>query len=393
MLARFTYLNGPRKGESTELDAEVISIGRAPDNLLCFGDNERRVSSHHAEARRKGDRYVLRDLGSTNGTMINGRRVIVSEILHDDLIEFGAGGPLVRFAIERNGNASAADRAGSRPVGATNPPEPQKKEENNSAWLFRSRKNNTWLIAALVVAMLIGAAGGILLSSRSQSPSYPFVAVAQRNSPAVVFIRSEHELVDGAGQVLSTEARTGSGFVMHPDGLIVTNRHLVRDWDYNQPPQGITGRTKKIEVVFPGQKPEAAIPAQVYRLAPTADTDIAILKINAPPEMPVAQGIGGEPPMVYQGDEVAIIGYPLGLDLFSLTNDTRVETSLSTGVVSRVSPEIIQLNLRAYQGNSGGPVLNRRGQIIGILTANVSNAQDLALCIPIETAVRLIENQ
>ena len=62
--------------------------------------------------------------------------------------------------------------------------------------------------------------------------------VAALNSPAVVFIRTEFELLDSSGQVTATEARTGSGFVVSESGLVVTNRHLVRDWEYNKPSAG-----------------------------------------------------------------------------------------------------------------------------------------------------------
>jgi S1-C subfamily serine protease len=94
-----------------------------------------------------------------------------------------------------------------------------------------------------------------------------------------------------------------------------------------------------------------------------------------------------------QGDEVVVIGYPLGLDLLQMTNDSRIYPSLSTGVVSRVGQDFIQLNLRAYHGNSGGPVLNRRGEVIGILTGNVGSAQDIALCTPISAALPLLKDE
>jgi S1-C subfamily serine protease len=78
------------------------------------------------------------------------------------------------------------------------------------------------------------------------------------------------------------------------------------------------------------------------------------------------------------------------LDLLERTNDNRIDPSLSTGIVSRIGHDFIQLNLRAYHGNSGGPVLNRKGEVIGILTASVNSAQDIALSTPISAALSLV---
>src|SRR6185503_8354889 len=111
MRAVLIYIIGPDKGKREQFNADKITIGRAPNNSLVFGDGQRRVSSHHAEIIRRDDHYLLRDLGSTNGTMINGRRVVATEIQDDDLIEFGAGGPLLRFKIERDEGDSPAPEA------------------------------------------------------------------------------------------------------------------------------------------------------------------------------------------------------------------------------------------------------------------------------------------
>src|ERR1044072_5245705 len=124
MIATFTHLTGSRRGKCEQFTDELITIGRATDNQLSFGDGERRVSSHHAQISRHGDNFLLRDLGSTNGTMINGRRIIISELGKDDLIEFGAGGPLLRFCIVQPSPTNhyappSPDRANDLPKGKT----------------------------------------------------------------------------------------------------------------------------------------------------------------------------------------------------------------------------------------------------------------------------------
>src|ERR1044071_1405554 len=160
MRAVLIHIIGPDKGKRERFDAGRISIGRASDNALCFNDGQRRVSSHHAEIVRKDDHYLLRDLGSTNGTMINGRRVVTSEIQHDDLIEFGAGGPLLRFCIELDETDSPEARQSLSSA--------QPARRNTTEPLARppSHKANGLLLVAIAAAMLIGAVGVIFLSSR-----------------------------------------------------------------------------------------------------------------------------------------------------------------------------------------------------------------------------------
>jgi serine protease Do len=387
MRAVLTHIIGPDKGKRERFDAGRITIGRASDNTLCFNDGQRRVSSHHAEIVRNDDHYLLRDLGSTNGTMINGRRVVASEIQHDDLIEFGAGGPLLRFGIEFDETDSPEARQSQSSA------QPARRNTTEPLASPPSHKANGLLLVAIAAAMLMGAGGGIFLSSRLP-PRYQeersFTEVAELNRPAVVFIRVEFELLDEIGQVIVTDARTGSGFLVSSGGLIVTNRHLVRDWEYNSASQNLTGRTTKVEVILPGQTREQAVLADIHRVNPDKDgPDVAILKINLS-RLRFVRGIESDLNNIEQGEDVAVIGYPLGLDLLKQTHDEQIAPSLSTGIVSRVGQDYIQLNLRAYHGNSGGPALNRKGEVIGILTANVSSAQDIALCTPISAALELI---
>ena len=390
MRATFTYLIGPQKGERTKFDTERITAGRAPDNMLCLGDGARRVSSHHAEVIRRGNQYLLRDLGSTNGTMINGRRVMVSELSADDLVEFGAGGPLLRFGIEH------PEEDQLETIGSTghkrDVPAGRKAASHRPAARLNS---NATFIAALTVAMLLGGIAGIIASSRLRAAdpeSMSLAEIAEVNTPAVVLIRTEFELLDPGGQVIKAEARTGSGFMLAESGLIVTNRHVIRDWEYNAPPAGSTGRILRIEAILPHHTLEDAVPAEVYKLGPDSTVDVAILRIN-PANSRLVHGVEPDLSHTNPGDEVVVIGYPLGLELLQWTRDSTADPSLSTGSVSRVGHDFIQLNLRAYHGNSGGPVLNRKGEVIGILTANFASAQDIALCTPISAALALVKEE
>lgn len=392
MRATFTYLVGLNKGKRVVFDNSVVSIGRADDNALSFGETERRVSSHHAQVSRRGDQFVLLDLGSTNGTMVNGRRVVATEIHHDDLMEFGAGGPLVRFTIEGNTDQPESSNAEPDLKRLSEKHHQDSSSQNSALRKTRDRRSNIALVFALVAAMSIGALAGIFASPslRPRDEELTFAEMAELNSAAVVLVRTEFETLGNAGQPLAVEAATGSGLVISSNGLIVTNRHLVRPWEYDS--SIFSGRNVRIEIIFEGQTRVDAVLAEIYKIPEDKYPDVAVLKINRT-GLAAVRGFEDQLDRVNQGDEIAVIGYPLGLDLMALTRDARIEPSLATGIVSRVGHDAIQLSLRANHGNSGGPVLNRRGEVIGIVTANVGGAPDMTLCTPIRAALELIKDR
>ena len=99
MKAQFTFLSGARAGQTDVLSQPTINIGRHPQSELRFdSDRDLDVSSRHAVITTLGDMYVLRDLGSTNGTVVNGRRLTTDHVLASkDVLRFGLNGPQVEF--------------------------------------------------------------------------------------------------------------------------------------------------------------------------------------------------------------------------------------------------------------------------------------------------------
>jgi len=75
------------KDQTFELTEERVTVGRVPDNQVQIEDGA--VSSHHAELTRKGEDYAVRDLNSTNGTRVNGQRIIEQRLYHGDTVSFG----------------------------------------------------------------------------------------------------------------------------------------------------------------------------------------------------------------------------------------------------------------------------------------------------------------
>ncbi|HET6762730.1 MAG TPA: FHA domain-containing protein, partial [Longimicrobiaceae bacterium] len=124
MAAELHVLSGDRAGLVISLSGTECSVGRHPGSTLCFGaGGERGVSARHATLVRDGAGWVLRDLGSTNGTWLNRRRVSGDAPLRDgDRIVLGAaGGPVVEFRDPEAPTAplpAAPRRARLRGVGA-----------------------------------------------------------------------------------------------------------------------------------------------------------------------------------------------------------------------------------------------------------------------------------
>ncbi|HEY4770464.1 MAG TPA: FHA domain-containing protein, partial [Myxococcales bacterium] len=125
-MIRLTHLTGSLQGTASMSPKAVIRIGRAEDCDVQFDARlDVRVSTHHAEIRFEGGHYVLIDVGSTNGTLVNGKLVRTHRLRSGDKIAFGAqGGPEVRFDVEESfrnprGNGS------SLPLQMPAPPRPE----------------------------------------------------------------------------------------------------------------------------------------------------------------------------------------------------------------------------------------------------------------------------
>lgn len=110
MKAQFTFLTGSRAGQTSIFSQAYIGIGRHPQSELQFDqDQDLDVSGRHAGVALEGDLYVLRDLGSTNGTFVNGKKLTSDHVLASkDVIRFGPNGPQVEFTAIGDARRSPA---------------------------------------------------------------------------------------------------------------------------------------------------------------------------------------------------------------------------------------------------------------------------------------------
>ncbi|NEO26806.1 MAG: PDZ domain-containing protein [Kamptonema sp. SIO4C4] len=165
---------------------------------------------------------------------------------------------------------------------------------------------------------------------------------------------------------------TGSGFILSPDGRLVTNAHVVEGTD-----------TVKVTL-----KDGRVLPGQV--LGRDSVTDIAVIKIEAD-NLPTVKL--GSSETLTPGEWAIAIGNPLGLDnTVTVGIISALDRSSSQVGVPDKRVRFIQTDAAINPGNSGGPLLNASGEVVGINTAIRADAQGLGFAIPIETAKR-ISNQ
>ncbi|MFZ0430238.1 MAG: trypsin-like peptidase domain-containing protein [Acidobacteriota bacterium] len=198
------------------------------------------------------------------------------------------------------------------------------------------------------------------------------IKIYRELSRSVVNVTSTRRTLNFWLQVVP-EKGTGSGFIVDDHGHILTNNHVIEDSD-------------QIEITL---FDESTLPAKIVGRDPI--TDIAVLEVDCPAGKCQPIRLATDPE-VQVGQRVLAIGNPFGL-----------ERTLTTGIVSSlgrsldtengVLDNLIQTDAAINPGNSGGPLLNTRGEVIGVNTAILSRAGDSAgigFAVPVATVHRIL---
>jgi S1-C subfamily serine protease len=231
-----------------------------------------------------------------------------------------------------------------------------------------------------------GEARPALAAQRGQAPE-PYadlrpdeqavVDLFEGTSPSVVYITTVTRRRDFFGRVTGGEVPlgTGTGFVWDQDGHIVTNYHVVQ------------GRSSAIRVVMHDQTSYMAQP-----VGGSARHDLAVLRIDAPADSlrPVRLG---DSDRVRVGQSAYAIGNPFG---YSATLTTGIISALNRqieGLTSDIIEDVIQVDAAINTGNSGGPLLDSRGRVIGInsqIASPSGTSAGIGFAIPVNTVTRVV---
>ncbi|HEY3280117.1 MAG TPA: FHA domain-containing protein [Gemmatimonadales bacterium] len=193
-----------------------------------------------------------------------------------------------------------------------------------------------------------------------------FAGLAQQNQGAVGLITV----------ALGGSYYDGTGFVISADGYMLTNWHVVADTAHPQP--------DTVWVTMADQ----SLGRYADVIASSSERDVALIKIRGY-QGPQLAAIDWKGTKARQGEPAALIGYPAGSG-FARDRSSLVRTSMTAGILSRVTTDLIQFDGMTTGGSSGSPVFNADGEVISVHRAGLRQGPGFALSVPVKYAIPLM---
>ena len=202
-----------------------------------------------------------------------------------------------------------------------------------------------------------------LLSERVALETRLRQAITQMDFPRV------HDLNDPAVAIVVADLDgvyvAGTGFAVAPNGLLVTNRHILRTKEGKAP--------RRIAVLFANTTDWRE--AQIVRLSD--DADLALIQTTNGAAVPVVAGVSRAALDTRVGSPVASIGYPHAVDtpMEGTGLDVRARTTTTAGTVSKRIPAVLQIDSYAGKGSSGSPVFDVHANVVGVIYGGAAESQ------------------
>jgi V8-like Glu-specific endopeptidase len=315
-------------------------VGRNPMNDLCLGDNS--VSQRHAEISQEGESIVVRDLGSTNGTFVNGEKISSTVLKTGDTVSFG----IVSFQWLDN-TLISSNRVDGPLIGSNNSIGPLFQSELKAEQELGQRTSGTFRISRyaigtlLIIVLLVGV---VIFVTRDEQISVDELA------RSTVYI----EVTDQDRSL----CWTGSGVIVQDGTKVLTNAHVATPAASD--PQECTnisvGITESVE-----KKPTLFIDAKIVKIDENLDLALLELLDTEPNTYNALKFKEGDSQL---DTRIRVIGYPgIGGATLTLTN------GVIAGIDDESSAQFYKVSAKISPGNSGGPVVNDQGLLIGIATA------------------------
>ena len=372
--------SGPIQGRTLALTGAQF-IGRAADCDLELRGYER-VSRRHARFNWDGRTLSVGDAQSTNGLLVNGKKVSKANLRDGDQIQLGDFSATVQ--LPRPQESPANEVKG-------------KANSHLNGWRALGIPQKWGIIGAALIVLGLGTLGlarnhaardaatapGARVEILPRVPAAPTNVDASQTQLAPAVEPVGGKLAPAALQ--NVKAATvliahrdgnawamGSGFALGDARRIVTNRHVVVNAD---------GSVAPCRLIFDAGTPRersVAVAASSIRVAPQTQgadfqDDLATITLDAGQSPALSPG---KSEALQETDEVYVVGFPLGVQTLTLDGDlpsvsvkaVRVER-LQTDKSGAVS--VVQLGGSVTHGNSGGPVVNNRGEVVGVISSGV----------------------
>lgn len=414
--------SGARAGQRAEFTRTVVLAGRHSESDLKFDPTkDLDVSTKHAEFRSGNGGWTIQDLGSTNGTFLNGHKISGTQpIRAGDSLSFGERGPRVDVITAGEVSGGVAPATVQRSSASLLRP---KTEERIAMAVAKQTGSMKMLLIALAVVVVAGGTYLVMQNKRLSAESQRMIAALQAQNDSLANVsagraagldsviqdlkrqrdqltaslragggvnqRQIDELnrrtqgvksalaVDWAtilegsnGGIAFVTVRTsgdsaeeGTAFGITASGILATNKHVVIDR---------AGKPYRDIVVKFADTQEPRY-AHFLSMAP-GDVDVAFIQLNDAGTYPVVAGVAADP-AVRVGEPIMVLGFPLGSGLMGANGPGLIpKTTPGWGNISKSQPTDLQLDAFAAAGSSGSPVFNARGLVVGIVYGGNSQA-------------------